>query len=143
MLDDMLNVRDHTIQALLDLPYSFVDIFVTATAKNTTICDDRDEKSQCDALTYGSLLLRLQSLQLWPRKSSTDINISINNLVEKLKAVKVISFPSRSRYGHGRCGLGDYWESISSVTTSIPGPKLSSYPRHMPDMRNFLLQDID
>lgn len=135
MLEEILDSRHRTILALLNVLYSRVDNYIAAITNNTTICSHENEKTQCDALTYGSLLMRLQTLGLWPRKSPIDIHMSINDLVSRLTSVKIIKLPSKYNDTHLTCGLSGYIEEIPGALDSIACPTLASNLHHGTHMR--------
>jgi hypothetical protein len=108
---------------------------------NKTRCTQREHHKECDAIVYGSLLISLQSISLWPQKKPEEIHMSVNQLVLKLRSVETIKMPVYPKYGsydappdHGKCSLGDYKGKIDTVVARIGSPVLDSHLKHMADL---------
>jgi hypothetical protein len=98
------------------------------------MCTQREDRKECDAIVYVSLLISLQSISSWPRKNPEEIHMNVNQLVLKLQSVKTIKMPVAAKYrpydkppNHGKCSLVDYREKIDTVVTRIPSPVLDSH----------------
>jgi hypothetical protein len=108
---------------------------------NKTRCTQREYGKECDAIVYGSLLISLQSISLWPQKKPEEIHMSVNQLVLKLRSVKTIKLPVYAEYrlydappDHGECSLVDYKWKIDTVVARIESPVLDSHLKHMADL---------
>jgi len=94
------------------------------------------QSSDCNAIVYGSLLRGLHSIDLWPRKRPEDIHISIQELRQKLEALRISTLLGhRDGFGvytnHSRCSIPNYREEICEVLLSIADPVLDSHRQHM------------
>ena len=100
-----------------------------------------EEKRQCDALVFGSLLLWLRDLGLWPEKELDGINhVSVDDLASELQSIEVYKWPEFSAaydaphrvVKHDRCGLSDDMEAgVARVMRRIPSPALKSHIDHI------------
>lgn len=110
--------RQSAIQKLLDVPYSRVEKYATSASNSKTLCV-RPEGGKCDAMVYGSLLISLYSLQLWSRKSSREINMSVNDLISKLKSVKIMKQHSTYNITCDYGGMDRYMADLTQTAQSI------------------------
>ena len=115
--ESILGIRHATIEALLKLPYDYVDLFHR---NKESVCRQKYYTQECDALAYGSLLKRLQELGLSPRKSPDTINISVQDLASQLDSLRVFVYPARNNTSHHHCGLRSLKDKIASTLSSIP-----------------------
>lgn len=91
-LENILRIRNDLIGRLLAIVNKYIDRFSNSNTKR--ICQNR--KADCDAIPYGSLILRLQKLELWPRKDdSAMILISVKDLAKDLQGIKYFPLPRR------------------------------------------------
>jgi hypothetical protein len=85
--------------------------------------------NECDAMVYGSLLMSLQSHQLWPQKSPKDVTMSIKSLISELKSVTTLTYGKQFDHSHRNCGMEGYVEEVTHMVNIIHGPRLFSYRR--------------
>lgn len=82
----------------------------------------------------STLLMSLQTFNLWPRKSPNAITVSLLDLASQLSSLQVFTYPSERHYGsisHDGCSLTDMKDSIANILTRIPSPVLESHRQHM------------
>lgn len=119
-----MSIRHDTIKDLLKLPYDCVDRFEKN--KNSFICFAN--KKKCDSMMYGSLLIGLRELGLWPRQSPDTINISVKDLASQLSSLEILQFSDRFSHDdrHNCARTIALADKIASLLSSIPDPVLQS-----------------
>ncbi|MCJ1368297.1 hypothetical protein MMC16_007439 [Acarospora aff. strigata] len=130
IIESILDIRQATVKALLNVLYDYVDRFES---NKETIC--RENSKECDALVYGSLLRGLQEADLWPRKSSKTVHISVQELASKLNSLNIFIYPQdrrrHSSSSHYNCNWAERKDLVANTLSSIPDPVLESHSRHM------------
>lgn len=117
------------IQSLLDLPYTYIERFDNGVS---TVCKLKAES--CDAIIYGSLLLQLGRVGLWPKKEAEDYTSSLNSLAELIKGLTPASLPAiPGAHGedHSACKAPSFKDDVLKVMSSIPDPTLDCHRTHM------------
>ncbi|CZR64670.1 uncharacterized protein PAC_14568 [Phialocephala subalpina] len=125
IIESILSKRRATIASILEIIYDVLNSY-EATVKPCTkeqswgrsknVCKRQyADRDKCDAIVYGSLVLGLQSINLYPRKCPEDIAISINELAHQLKQLNILRLPCKDgvKSDHGTCGI------FKSVTIAI------------------------
>jgi hypothetical protein len=86
-------IRESTLKGLLDIVYQYVDKFSNL-GKNT-ICRKAIDVHHCHSIMFGSLVLGLQKLKLWPgRKSPSEIFSSLQEIEHGLKGITILLYPA-------------------------------------------------
>lgn len=90
----------------------------------------------CDAISYGSLVLNLLDLELWPAKSVKDLNsFSLDTLLWHLKSIKIQQLPDFVHHGvrksHKDCLPSDIPRELDNLNAQRRSPVLDSHTRHM------------
>jgi len=138
--EKILSIREATIHALLDYPYSFLRQRFSPPRYNGCIYVGLGEPTasqrQCNALVYGSILLELQKYNLYPMVDSKNIHISVNDLAKQIEDIRVIraGILRGGLYGgedHNSCAPTDFTEGVDVVFKSIANPVSESHIRHM------------
>ncbi|PPJ59565.1 hypothetical protein CBER1_11690 [Cercospora berteroae] len=142
LVDSVFDVRAVTLDRLLAIPYERADRISSSSARDT-FCKKRNGK-ECDALSFGSLVLQLSQLGLWPsRLTNVDISLSIIELASALKRIKIHSYPHDSvdRYQNyyneyvdldDQCSsFGRMPQQIDAVLREIPSSVTSAHREHI------------
>jgi len=83
---------------------------------------------ECDAITYGSLLLGLQRANLWPQKKPEDVQDSVKNLKQKILVLQTLFWTKRGE--HEACGIRGFKARLVTELSDI-NPTLDYHRRHM------------
>lgn len=142
VLESVLDVRAVTLDRLLAIPYQYADRISSSSAKHA-VCK-RKNGEQCDALSFGSLVLQLSQLGFWPSRSTyKDISLSIVGLASALKRITIHSYPHsavdrRKTYynelvvsGDQCRSLGTMDQQIDAVLEGIPSSVTSAHREHI------------
>jgi hypothetical protein len=131
-IESILAIRHDVIDKLLNIYYSRIDSFRLLDNINATACSDDSQQKKCDAIIYGSLVLGLQRIGLWPRKSADKIHSSINQLDMTLGSLQIFIIE-----GHQDCSPRHFKKEMAELTNpnEIPDPVLDSHRRHMEAQR--------
>lgn len=86
----MLDIRAKTIAELIRLPQAWLTHFERS--KNP-LCVRAHEAEACDALIYGSLARGLQKANLWPLKNPNEIYLSVEELADVLRNIRIFFMP--------------------------------------------------
>ncbi|KAL7269957.1 hypothetical protein RUND412_007345 [Rhizina undulata] len=131
ILERILQVREETINNLLELPYSRLDKYESTIA---SICRQPGNKEGCDAAVYGSIARGVQKAGLWPRKRAGEIHMSATELAAKVGDIQVHYPTYKSSYSyenHYSCSTHNFMELVTKTLSAIPSPVLESHRRHM------------
>lgn len=129
-------MRLEGIRRLLEILYVIVDSFARlGTSPSHVFCP----LPSCDAMLYGSLLAKLQSKSLWPRKSPKEILISVSQLSASIADITLDTHPNIESKStgqvieHASCQDKMAFKSKVSVLMKniSPSPILHSHNRHM------------
>lgn len=137
-LESILQCHQKQLQALINIPYDLAESYHPPTnfGKSTrTLC--RFQQAECDAVTYGSLLLGLIKIGLWPRKSPEQIFLLDNTLVAYfLSELKILQQPLTKdadgrTYNHDACLSVNIKNAVDEVLQQDFNPVLDSHTLHM------------
>ncbi|KUJ06370.1 uncharacterized protein LY89DRAFT_790538 [Mollisia scopiformis] len=135
IIESILSCRIKVIASLLQIPYQVLDRYEVIYRGNSlsrrrknTICAEKKSTNCCDAIVYGSVVLGLQSVGLFPRKLPQDLSRSIVQLSHELRMVDIHHLERGSHYD---CGTDDFMESVDDALTRIWNPVLDSHRVHM------------
>lgn len=120
-LEKILEIRAEVIQQILDVYYDYIaDIEMGKHA-----CKKDTDKGRCAELIYGSLLLGLIVLKLWPRKEPRQVPYNICHLNRVLKSMTVNTLAE-----HEHCFGISYYQRILLIEGS-QSPVIEAHTRHM------------
>ena len=131
---------------MLVTSYSYAERFLSE-PDGEPLCRIEGNKRECDALAFGSLVLGLRRLELWPQKEGSQILRSVEELANGLLEMSTFTYPTYNRYGHGRdhdfCQFRQQWhDSIQKILREIPSVLKASHRRHLETQRSkCLLED--
>jgi hypothetical protein len=87
------DIRESTLNSLLDVVYQYVERFSNLNKK--PMCRRGINVHHCHSIMFGSLVLELQKLQLWPgRKSPSEIFSSLQEVEDGLKGITILLYPA-------------------------------------------------
>ena len=126
------------------MTYSNVDLYLESNEKST-ICKHEQHAKACDSISYGSAVLGLHKLGLWPRKSANEIHGTVSELVSKLRSLRLDSLPRLTaddllppniktrglELNHGNCGFHNFGFKITCIMVDIDDPVLDSHRIHV------------
>ncbi|KAI9770476.1 MAG: hypothetical protein M1839_003191 [Geoglossum umbratile] len=135
IVESILSIRHGVVTQLVDITNKYVNLFVK---KSGAVCRQPMHQRQCDALVFGSLILSLRDLHLWPEKNG----LSIRAFARALKSLEVYRWPTtisasfaevrNLAASHDNCNsIVEYRAAINAVLNSIPTPVLESHRRHI------------
>lgn len=85
-------IRESTLNSLLNVVYQYVERFSNLAKK--PMCRRGINVHHCHSIMFGSLVLELQKLQLWPgRKSPSEIFSSLQEIEDGLKGITILLYP--------------------------------------------------
>ncbi|CAG8979457.1 hypothetical protein HYALB_00010650 [Hymenoscyphus albidus] len=123
------------IQILLDIPYTEANAYTDLNKLGKRRCCHND--SHCDSTSYGSLVLQLVELKLWPQRKPKTITRSISSLAHDLTNMKILNFSAGSYPAfsadniHQLCPKMNIREKVEEVMKRLPSPVLDSHKAHM------------
>jgi hypothetical protein len=83
-------------------------------------------------MIYGSLLRGLQIHQIYPNMDADDLDISLDDLIVKLSALKVhVCYEIGGYTIHRKCFATNLVKELDAVQEEIEDPVLESHIRHM------------
>ncbi|KUJ06361.1 uncharacterized protein LY89DRAFT_410850 [Mollisia scopiformis] len=129
IIESILQARTKTIQALLDLPYTYIERFKNGTS---TVCKLKSES--CDAIMYGSLLLQLGRIGLWPKKEAKDYTSSLLTLercIRNLAPTSLPVIPGADGENHSDCKATCFRHYANEIMNRPADPKLECQRKHM------------
>ncbi|KAE8447176.1 hypothetical protein EG329_011007 [Mollisiaceae sp. DMI_Dod_QoI] len=129
ILDSILRTRTATIERLLAIPYSYIERFNNG---QSTVCTIKSKS--CDAILYGSLLLQLGQLSLWPKKNAEDIKSRVDSLAKNIRNLVITSLqtiPGAQGEDHSGCMAPSFKVEVDKIMTSIPSPVLEYHRSHI------------
>jgi hypothetical protein len=86
-------IRESTLSSLLNAVYQYVEMFSNLNEK--PMCRRGINVHQCHSIMFGSLVLELQKLRLWPgRKSPSEIFSSLQEIEVGLKGITILLYPA-------------------------------------------------
>jgi len=121
-----MKIRLETIGKLLNLYTEFVTKYPTSVCKL--------EKDECSSMLYGSIMLPLIRLNIWPPMNfqvPQNYSASINYLSSPLATINIHILKDRNISNHA-CGLfqNEIRSSVTKILDEIPSPLLESHRRH-------------
>ena len=135
LAESVLYVRQATIHGLLDNTYYYVHIFLSESDPEAQ-CRNDDNKRECDALTFRSLVLGLRSLKLWPKKKASEIASSVEEIAQGMREIKIFPYPNVNGYSrrldHEVCNFQNQLRnSTGMILKTLPSALKSSHTRHL------------
>jgi hypothetical protein len=128
-IESILQVRLDTIQRLLDIWYGYIDELLKG---DSIFC--KHGEAMCDNLAHGSLSKAMSNFDLYPVKTASEINISINELRENLVNIRANVLPSHSiLFDHSKCHWVQIEKMIEEVILDTPNPTLEVHRQQMND----------
>ncbi|CAG8954729.1 hypothetical protein HYFRA_00004652 [Hymenoscyphus fraxineus] len=127
--------RVRVIRILLDIPYTEANAYTDINKLGKRRCCHND--SHCDSTSYGSLILQLVELELWPPREPETIKRSISSLAHSLTSMKTLHlsagpYPAFSADNiHQSCPKMNIREKVEEVMKRLPSPVLGSHKAHM------------
>lgn len=84
-------------------------------------------------MIYGSLLRGLQIHKIYPNMNADDLDISLDDLIVKISALKVhVCYEYGGRYvDHSKCFATDIVKELDALSKEIEDPVLESHIQHM------------
>jgi hypothetical protein len=76
----------------------------------------------CNSIAYGSVVLGLSNINLWPMKNACDIRMSAKNLAAQLLKIKVSILPRSGGKDHRKCHILDADTRVSEILAGFPSP---------------------
>jgi hypothetical protein len=138
--ENILAIRNETITKLLNIPYTVIDRY--SNSHGIYLCQELFEKKACDSIIYGSLLLGLQNLGLWPPKTAKNIDTDFESLVSSLNSLEIEHLPYYPNIilseNHSACCVKDFKSQILSVLEGMGDPVLESHRIHIRIQRDEL-----
>ena len=132
--DTISEARQTSIAALLDACYKLVDFYQS----NELVCraGNIEDRKECDALVFGSLIKGLKGLGVWPTiLSSEDYHGSVSGLMKGLYSLHCFVLDERinSYTQHGYCNFK--WKLHSEIARIkedvVPPGVHDSHKEHM------------
>lgn len=100
ILETIHAVRESTLKGLLDIVYKYVGKF--SNLDKNHVCRRNINVHHCHSIMFGSLVLGLQKLKLWPgRKSPSEIFGSLQEIEHGLKGITILYYPATTGNHHG------------------------------------------
>lgn len=99
-----------------------------------TVCSEGTREEYCDAIVYGSVVLGLQLVKLFPRLRSEDVIMSVKELAISIQEIEVLHLPGTKKSSlshHENCGVKDFRDQVQSILVEPQNPTLELYRRHM------------
>ncbi|KAF4633965.1 hypothetical protein G7Y89_g4141 [Cudoniella acicularis] len=134
ILESIKKTPQAAVKAILDIFYNYVDVFENGVGVHR--CQMKHDAQACDSIIYGSLIMGLQKLHLWPRKRPEEVQISIDDLAYTLKKIQI------SRYPKHPC-VPNIAKEINDVLAAIPNPILDFHHYHFALAKSFLEADCN
>lgn len=130
-VEGILAARERMLERLLALPYAWIDDF-------ETINDDHHQNwplcglPACSAMVYGSLLLRLQVAQLWPRRKASEIYWSVATVAADIKGLALSVHIDMNEMKHDTCGERvKFADQVEEILKNVEDPVLDCHRLHM------------
>lgn len=131
--ESISQVREKTIQRLLDLPYTYL----TRYDGHSSLC--KLKSASCDAIICGSLLLQLGRHYLWPKKNAARVTDSVKALADHIRGLNPTSLPKlvgAEHEDHSACKGPSFKDEVNKIMKSIPSAVLDCHLKHMEKRRN-------
>ncbi|TVY84255.1 hypothetical protein LSUE1_G001356 [Lachnellula suecica] len=130
VLDNILEIRQKSIQKLLDIPYHELGRY----RNGSIVCARRS--GNCNALQYGeSLIMQLEKLQLYPVKEGNQVHISVDSLATKIKSISTPYLPANLYGSHTYCGKHNVDDEVGKVVNNISCPTLDVHRQKLEKRR--------
>lgn len=125
-------MRAETIAQLFRLPHAWLTRFERS---KKPLCIRAHEAEACDALIYGSLARGLQKASLWPLECPADIHLSVEELTDVLKNIRIFFMPEPRgkdfNFGHSSCNMVNLRVGVTRVLENVGSPVLDCHIVHM------------
>jgi len=121
--DSILQQRARLLSQLLEIPYKLLDELKAKPVVEHCVY------RQCRALTYGTLLMELEELKLWPKQTPDTITLTVSELATKLSGLSVETLHSLLR--HTCMTLTNMKACVDKVMDSDYQPVLASHEEHL------------
>lgn len=119
------------LRNLLAIPYSLVDEFEAIDDElhaNWPICD----LPACNSMAYGSLLLKLQIAQLWPRRQASEIYENVETVARDIANLVVSVHPDVDGLKHDTCKeRASFMNPVKELMKNVEDPVLECHRLHM------------
>ncbi|CZR62824.1 uncharacterized protein PAC_12721 [Phialocephala subalpina] len=123
-VDRMLNIRQATLEQLLDIIHVPLQKYMTNGGPN---CQHGNHN--CYYSTLGWLVFSAQSIGAWPRKPAAEIHDSIETVASKIRTLVRPLFHSAA--GQNDCFKVNFEQEVARVLQNIPSPMGDSERAHM------------
>jgi hypothetical protein len=138
-------IRESTLKGLLEVVYKYVEKF--SNLDKNPLCRKNINVKHCHSIMFGSLVLGLQKLQLWPeRKSPSEVFSSLRQIKKGLRDITILHYPetnaSRSSIqfdhaDHSSCLFTDKLKDrVDSVLNNTPTVVQDFHKRHLEAQRS-------
>jgi hypothetical protein len=138
----MLEIRAKTIEQLFRIPHTWLTNFERSTK---SFCIRAHDREACNAVIYGSVARGIQKASLWPLKTSTKIKLSIEEMANVQKAIKVHTLQEprgkRVEWGHINCKTLNMHAGVAKILEGVGSPVLDSHHVHMIEQRSEVVQE--
>ncbi|KAI9769222.1 MAG: hypothetical protein M1840_004351 [Geoglossum simile] len=142
IVESILSTRHAVITRLVAITYTYVNRFLKDPGY---VCRRPKSQSQCDAFVFGTLILGLQKLHLWPERGDNINGLSIEVFASTVESLVPshwtgVSYLAESsnpgemgKVSSHFCGklVSEYQTEIADAIKSIPSPVLKSHLRHI------------
>lgn len=99
LLESILEARQKKLQRLLDIPYNGAREILSSRPVSKCLAKGKN----CDSIIYGSLILALSDIELWPEKRTHKVDTSIRRISTQLACLDVQALPDSNYKTHKAC----------------------------------------
>ncbi|KAH7411479.1 hypothetical protein BKA64DRAFT_639116 [Cadophora sp. MPI-SDFR-AT-0126] len=138
IIENITNIRAGTMQKILDIIYAEVKRYGDLNCANSMLC--KSGSKSCDVIVYGSILIGLQQIGLWPPIAASEMGHSINDITRMIRELKIQPRPQTkgkngSLHLHFDCSIFPLCRPMDKVLWEMPTPGLDCHIIHMENRR--------
>jgi hypothetical protein len=138
-IESMLKIRAETVEKLSRILFTWLKHFEQSTKPLGLRTHGREA---CDAVIYGSIARGIQKTSLWPLTTSDKFKLSIEGMVNMLKAIKIhcLQEPRGKsvEWSHINCKTLNMDLVVAEILEAVWNPVLDCHRLHMKEQRGEL-----